>query len=37
MIRILCKPVTLAVGADWFLTDFALEWVLENIVAHATD
>ena len=37
VIRVLCKPVTLAVGADGFLTDFALEGVLENVVAHPAD
>jgi len=37
VIRILRKPVTLAVGTDGFLTDFALEWVLEYVIAHPTD
>ena len=37
VIRILRKPVTLAVGTDGFLTDFALEWVLEYVIAHPAD
>ena len=37
MIRILRKPVTLAVGADGFLTDFTLERVLEYVIAHPAD
>ena len=31
------KPVTLAVGAYGFLTDFALEGVLEYVIAHPAD
>ena len=37
VIRVLRKPVSFAVGANGFLADLALEWVLEYIVAHAAD
>ena len=36
-IWILHKPVRLAVTAEWFLAGFAFDWILEYIVANATD
>ncbi len=33
MVRVLGKPVALAVGADRLFTDLALERILQNIVA----
>ena len=37
MIGVLGEPVALAVGADGFLADFALERILEKVVADAAD
>ena len=34
---ILHKPVRLAVTTEWFLAGFAFDWILEYIVADATD
>lgn len=37
VIRVLGEPVSLAVGADGFLADLALERILENVVADSAD
>jgi len=37
VIRILSKPVALAVRADWLLTDLALKRILQEIVADSAN
>ena len=37
VVRVLGEPVTLAVGANWLLTDLTLKWILQDVIADAAD
>lgn len=36
-VRVLHEPVSLAITAEWLLTVFALDWVLQDVVADAAN
>ena len=37
VVGILRKPVALTISTNWLLTNFALKWVLQDVVAYTTD